>query len=148
VVQSGQFPVNPLTMAYVSEELTARGLPSAGPVEQLTVLDLEELEGRQALRQRHGLTLAQLLEAWRNFAVRRRGVPQLPHLRVRRPGNRPAQGCPGSTQRIVRRHPAAPGRRQAPGDSSGGGCDRRLTGQAWRPSPLRNVDRGATLLES
>ena len=66
VVQGGQFPVNPLTMAYVSEELTARGLPSAGPIEQLTVLDLEELEGCQALHQRRGLTLPQLLEAWRS----------------------------------------------------------------------------------
>lgn len=71
VVEGGQFPVNPLTMTYVREELTARGLPPAGPIEPLAVLDLEELdleelEGCHALHQRRGLTLPQLLEAWRS----------------------------------------------------------------------------------
>jgi hypothetical protein len=53
-------------MTYVREELTARGLPPAGPIEPLAVLDLEELEGCQALHQRRSLTLPQLLEAWRS----------------------------------------------------------------------------------
>ena len=65
VVEGGQFPVNPLTMTYVRKELTARGLPPAGPIEPLAVLDLEEL-GCQALHQRRSLTLPQLLEAWRS----------------------------------------------------------------------------------
>ena len=65
VVQGGQFPVNPLTIYYVRERLTAEGLPPAGPIEPLTILDLEELEGCQALQQRRGTTLPQLLDAWR-----------------------------------------------------------------------------------
>jgi hypothetical protein len=65
VVQGGQFPVNPLTIYYVGEQLTAEGLPPVGPIEPLTILDLEELEGCQALQQRRGTTLPQLLDAWR-----------------------------------------------------------------------------------
>ena len=64
VVQGGQFPVNPLTIYYVREQLTAEGLPRR-PVRALTILDLEELEGCQALQQRRGTTLPQLLDAWR-----------------------------------------------------------------------------------
>src|SRR5260370_15825313 len=57
VVQGGQFPVNPLTIYYIREQLTAEGLPSAGPIEPLIILDLEELEGCQALHHRRGTTL-------------------------------------------------------------------------------------------
>jgi hypothetical protein len=64
VICGGQFPVNPLTIRYISEQLTAAGLP-AGPIEPLILLDLEELEGCQALHQRHGITLPELIEAWR-----------------------------------------------------------------------------------
>lgn len=64
-MEGGQFPVNPLTLYYVRETLTARGLPPGGPIELLIILDLEELEGCQALGQRRGMTLPQLLDAWR-----------------------------------------------------------------------------------
>ena len=57
VIGGGQFPVNPLTIRYVGEQLTAQGLPPPGPIQPLTVLDLEELEGCQALHQRRGMTL-------------------------------------------------------------------------------------------
>jgi hypothetical protein len=65
VVSGGQFPVNPLTIYYIRERLTAKGLPPGGPIEPLTLLDLEELEGIHALHQRHGMTLPQLLDDWR-----------------------------------------------------------------------------------
>jgi len=65
VVSGGQFPVNPLTIRYVREQLTAEGLPPVGAIEDLIVLDLEELEGIQALCQRRGIPLPQLLDDWR-----------------------------------------------------------------------------------
>jgi hypothetical protein len=36
-----------------------------GAIQPLILLGLEELEGCQALHQRHGMTLPQLLDAWR-----------------------------------------------------------------------------------
>jgi hypothetical protein len=65
VIGGGQFPVNPLTIRYISEQLTTQSLPPPGPIQPLTVLDLEELEGCQALHQRWGMTLPQVLDAWR-----------------------------------------------------------------------------------
>jgi len=65
VVISGQYPVNPLTVRYINEQLTAEGHRPDGIVQPLTVMDLEELEGCQALLQRKGRTLPQLLDAWR-----------------------------------------------------------------------------------
>lgn len=65
VVCGGQFPVNPLTIRYISEQLAGERLPPRGPIQSLTLLDLEELEGCQALHQRRGLKLPQLLHAWR-----------------------------------------------------------------------------------
>ena len=67
---SGQFPVNPLTIRYINEQLTAEGHRPDGTVQPLTVLDLEELEGCQALLQRKGRTLPQLLDAWRHSPYR------------------------------------------------------------------------------
>ena len=60
-----QYPVNPLTTRYIEEQLAAEGLPPSGPIQPLALLDLEELEGCQALHQRRGMTLPQLLDAWR-----------------------------------------------------------------------------------
>lgn len=68
VVCGGQFPVNPLTMRYINEELKASGLVPEGPIEPLALMDLEELEGCAALRERRSLTLPQLLRAWRASA--------------------------------------------------------------------------------
>jgi hypothetical protein len=65
VVCGGQFPVNPLTIRFISEQLAAAGTPP-GPIEPLVLLDLEELEGCQALHQRRGITLPELIEAWRS----------------------------------------------------------------------------------
>jgi hypothetical protein len=66
VVIGGQFPVNPLAIRYINEELASEGHRPDGTMRQLTVLDLEELEGCDALLQRKGLTLLpQLLDAWR-----------------------------------------------------------------------------------
>ena len=70
VVISGQFPVNPLTVRYINEQLTAEGHRPDGTVQPLTVLDLEQLEGCQALLQRKGHTLPQLLDAWRHSPYR------------------------------------------------------------------------------
>lgn len=68
VVCGGQFPINPLTMRYINEELKAKGLVPEGPIEPLALMDLEELEGCAALRERRGLTLPQQLRAWRASA--------------------------------------------------------------------------------
>jgi hypothetical protein len=65
VVTSGQFPVNPLTIRYVNEQLAREGHLPDGTVQLLIVLDLEELEGCQSLA-RAGATLPQLLDAWRS----------------------------------------------------------------------------------
>jgi hypothetical protein len=65
VVISGQYPVNPLTVNYINEQLAAEGHRPDGTVQPLTVMDLEELEGCQALLQRKGRTLPELLDAWR-----------------------------------------------------------------------------------
>ena len=68
VVCGGQFPINPLSMRYINEQLKAKGLVPAGLVEPLALMDLEELEGCAALRERRGLTMPQLLRAWRSSA--------------------------------------------------------------------------------
>jgi hypothetical protein len=65
VVISGQFPVNPLTIRYINEQLTAEGHRPDGTLQPLAVLDFEELEGCHALSERRGQTLPQLLDAWR-----------------------------------------------------------------------------------
>ena len=70
VIVGGQFPVNPLTTRYLAERLAAAGHHPDPAVQPLTVLDLEELEGCQALYERNALTLPQLLDAWRNSAYR------------------------------------------------------------------------------
>jgi hypothetical protein len=70
VVISGQYPVNPLTVRYMNEQLTAEGHRPDGTVQPLTVMDLEELEGCQSLLQRKGRTLPQLLDAWRTSPYR------------------------------------------------------------------------------
>jgi hypothetical protein len=70
VVISGQYPVNLLIIRYINEQLTAEGHRPDGTVQPLTVMDLEELEGCQALLQRKGRTLPQLLDAWRTSPYR------------------------------------------------------------------------------
>jgi len=70
VVISGQYPINPLTIRYINEQLTGEGHRPDGTVQPLTVMDLEELEGCQALLQREGRTLPQLLDAWRTSPYR------------------------------------------------------------------------------
>jgi hypothetical protein len=70
VVIGGQFPVNPLTIRYINEDLASEGHRPDGIVQMLTVLDLEELEGCEALSRRKGLTLPQLLVAWRESPYR------------------------------------------------------------------------------
>jgi hypothetical protein len=70
VVIGGQFPLNPLTARYISEQLAAEGHQPDGTVQRLAVLDLEELEGCHALWQRRNQTLPQLLDAWRNSPYR------------------------------------------------------------------------------
>ena len=70
MIFGGQFPVNPLTIRYINEQLTAEGLPAAGTIQPLILLDLEELEGCQALHQRNGMTLPELLDAWRRSPYR------------------------------------------------------------------------------
>jgi hypothetical protein len=65
VICGGQFPVNPITTRYINEQLAAEGLNPDGVIQPITLLDLEELEGCQALHQRRGLTLPQLLDGWR-----------------------------------------------------------------------------------
>jgi hypothetical protein len=70
VVIGGQFPVNPLTIRYISEQLAAEGSVPDGTVQPLAVLDLEELEGCHALWQRKGQSLPQVLSAWRDSPYR------------------------------------------------------------------------------
>lgn len=70
VVIGGQFPVNLLTIRYVNEELASQGHRPDGVVQMLTMLDLEELEGCDAFSRRKGLTLPQLLDAWRQSPYR------------------------------------------------------------------------------
>ena len=65
VICGGQFPVNPITIRYINEQLAAEGLKPNGIIQPLTLLDLEELEGCEALHQRRNLTLPQLIDAWR-----------------------------------------------------------------------------------
>ena len=70
VVIGGQFPVNPLTIRYITEQLAAEGHQPDGTVQSLTVMDLEELEGCHALWERRNQTLPQLLDACRNSPYR------------------------------------------------------------------------------
>jgi len=60
VVISGQYPVNPLTIRHINEQLTTEGHRPDGTVQPLTVLDQEEVEGCQALLQRKSRTLPHL----------------------------------------------------------------------------------------
>ena len=91
---SGQFPVNPLTIRYINEQLTAEGHRPDGTVQPLTVLDLEELEDCQALLQRKGRTLPQLAGRLVALDLPRRRLPQLPCPRDRRPGTRTTERRP------------------------------------------------------
>lgn len=91
VVVGGQFPVNPVTKRYIEDKIATNGLVPPGPVEPLALLDLEELEGCAALRERRGLTLPQLLRAWReseyaNAAFRNYLAYEYGGLEIGRPG--------------------------------------------------------------
>jgi hypothetical protein len=113
VVQGGQFPVNPLAIYYVREQLTAEGLPPAGPIEPLTILDLEELEGCQALQQRRGTALSQLLDAWRrsqygDVAFRNYLAYEYGGQEIGRP-----QDVQAALEEIIQYRPAAPWSRSA-----------------------------------
>lgn len=70
VVCGGQFPVNPVTLRDVKRQLSAEGLLTDGRIQPLVLLDLEELEACNALRETRHVTLAQLIGDWRQSAYR------------------------------------------------------------------------------
>ena len=140
---SGQYPVNPLTIRYINEQLTAEGHRPDGTVQPLTVMDLEELEGCQALLQRKGRTLPQLLDAWRaspyrDAAFRNYLAHEIGGQELGTAGRR--TGRPGG---IIRSHPAAarhPGRL----DTTGAGRTVASRPRAGRPASRRVSVPGTT----
>jgi hypothetical protein len=112
VVISGQYPVNPLTVRYINEQLTAEGHRPDGTVQPLTVMDLEELEGCQALLQRRGRTLPQLLDAWRaspyrDAAFRNYLAHEIGGQELGRPGD--VQDALAESFEVIQRLLGAPG---------------------------------------
>jgi hypothetical protein len=112
VVISGQYPVNPLTVRYINEQLTAEGHRPDGTIQPLTVMDLEELEGCQALLQRKGRTLPQLLDAWRaspyrDAAFRNYLAHEIGGQELGRPGD--VQDALAESFEVIQRLLGAPG---------------------------------------
>ena len=112
VVISGQYPVNPLTVRYINEQLTAEGHRPDGTVQPLTVMDLEELEGCQALLQRKGRTLPQLLDArraspYRDAAFRNYLAHEIGGQELGRPGD--VQDALAESFEVIQRLLGAPG---------------------------------------
>ena len=112
VVISGQYPVNPLTVRYINEQLTAEGHRPDGTVQPLTVMDLEELEGCQALLQRKGRTLPQLLDArraspYRDAAFRKYLAHEIGGQELGRPGD--VQDALAESFEVIQRLLGAPG---------------------------------------
>ena len=118
VVCGGQFPVNPLTITYISQQIAAGQLQPHGPIRPLALLDLEELEGCQALHRRRGMTLPQLLGAWRqslysgvafrNYLAYEYGGQEHRRRRAPRAGRgRPGRTRPGPDRRLLRPTPNA-----------------------------------------
>ena len=86
LICGGQYPVNPLTSRYIEEQLAYEGLPPTGAIQPLALLDLEELEGCQALHQRprhHAAATARRLKskygamAFRNYLAYEYGGKEL-----------------------------------------------------------------------
>lgn len=72
VVASGGYPINPSTVAYVSELMAAEQLLQDPRVETLAIIDLGELETLEALAE-HGKTPVEVIVAWKSS-----GIAQLP----------------------------------------------------------------------
>jgi hypothetical protein len=108
VVIGGQFPVNPLTVRYISEQLAAEGHRPDGT---------RAAAHRPGPRRAGGLPrpgaapepdAAPAPGRLAELALPRRGIPQLPVLRDRRTGTRPTRRRPAGPGPILHRHPAAP----------------------------------------
>jgi len=104
-----------------------------GTVQPLTVMDLEELEGCQALLQHKGRTLPELLGSLAGIALPRRRLPQLPGPQDRRPRTRQANRRATHPGRIVRSHPAAA---RPPGRLDTTGADSAVADRSCRPARL------------
>lgn len=63
-VCGGQYPVNPVTLSYINEQIAAEGLLADGRIQQLRLLDFDELEDCEALHQHRGVAVSRLLADW------------------------------------------------------------------------------------
>ena len=70
VVCGGQYPVSPVTVSYIDEQIASEQLFSDARVRRLGLLDFEELEACEALNQRDKVTIVKLLAAWQDSEYR------------------------------------------------------------------------------
>lgn len=89
VVVDDDWPVNPITTGRISERLKDEGLLQHPDTARLEILDLDELDGLEALAERGQLSLVEALEKKEHAALRDMPmvnfVVQELHLRVPRP---------------------------------------------------------------
>jgi len=64
IICGGQYPINPITVSYIDEQIKAERLFADGRIRHIGMLDFEELEACEALHQRDNITILELLAAW------------------------------------------------------------------------------------
>lgn len=70
IICGGQYPINPVTVSYIDEQITAKRLFADARIWHMGMLDFEELEACQALHQRDNVTILELLTAWQESDYR------------------------------------------------------------------------------
>jgi hypothetical protein len=70
IVCGGQYPINPVTVSYIDEQIASEQLFTDARVRHMGLLDFEELEACQALHQRDNVTIVELLTAWQDSDYR------------------------------------------------------------------------------
>ena len=63
-IRGGQFPINPITRPHIEEALRAKGLLNGDGVERIALIDLDELEVCETLRETRHMTLPEVIAAW------------------------------------------------------------------------------------
>jgi hypothetical protein len=70
IICGGQYPINPVTVSYIDEQIASERLFADARIRHLGLLDFEELEVCQALHKRDNKTIIELLAEWQESEYR------------------------------------------------------------------------------
>jgi hypothetical protein len=115
IVCGGQYPINPVTVSYIDEQIASERLFTDARVRHMGLLDFEELEACQALQQRDNVTIVELLAAWQGSAYRQASFRSYVWSRY---GGQDI-GRPADMQRALAHANQTMLQRLAPGDAAG-----------------------------